>query len=228
MFVMLALFFSSAHAVEILYAEPVLNCSKPYSLFNPNPQATNGIVNLFLGERTFMQLNPTGPNYNLLLPVTGSGMFNVSDIYDGTGLLETACSFPYGVSVGQSYYGGILRYTLLEIEQMYSFPQGSFRVESTDYDDLDGDGVWDPGEPVITVPAFATFDLNIGTYTTPVVTGPMVDFLITQIPQVGNNITVTAIATPPSGRGIQGIYLQEMPNGIITSLPSLFPPITTS
>ena len=225
-FILLALLvMSTVDAVDILYSEPVLNCSKPLSLFRPNPRSSNGIVNLFLGERSFMRLNPQGPNYATLLPLTGSGIFEVFDGTDGQAILETVCSFPYGVAVGQSYYGGILRYPLTEIEQMYGYASGSLRIETTDYNDTNFNGLWEPYEPLILAPAFATVDLNIGNYTTPTNPGPIVSVSISQIPQPGNNVTLTAIATPPIGRGIQGLYLQAMPNGVVTAINTICPPV---
>lgn len=215
-----------AYAIDVIHSEPILNCSKPEVLYSPNPAGTNGIVNLFLGETARMSLHPQGPNYNSLIPITGSGLFSISDYTDGQSVFETVCSRPYGVSVGQLFYGGVLRYTLTEIEQIYGYTPGYLRVESTGYEDLDADGLWDPGEPVIVAPAFATFDMNLGQYTTPNLAGPMVDVIIAQqLPQVGNNATITAYATPPAGRGIQGIYLQQMPSGTISAVTSLCPPI---
>ena len=221
------LFIPVAAAIDILYAEPVLNCTKPFTLFRPNPASSNGIVNLFIGERALMRLDPQGVNYNSLLPITGPGMFEVFDTSDGQGIFETVCSSGYGVSVGQSFYGGILRYPLSEIEQLYGFQQGTLRIENTDFNDLNQNGLWEPFEPVITSPAFATVDLNIGSYTTPTNIGPIISVGISQPLQIGNTIVVNTFATPPIGRSIQGIYLQEMPNGTIYALNNFCPPIGT-
>lgn len=125
--VLAVLLLASVRAADVVIVEPVTSCIKaPYNSNIP----LLGIVNLFLGEKMDVTLNPNGPNYaSLNLQSTlGNGRFLVGDVSpDSNTLIETVCGNGYGSQY--SGFGGMLRYTLSEIESTYGLTQNSLYLE---------------------------------------------------------------------------------------------------
>lgn len=224
-FILLSIGLHSVFAIEILYAEPMTTCAKPAMMFRPYVWQQEGLANVFFGDRAIMRLNPAGTNYNTMVQVVGPNFFQPQDIIDPIppgnipSLLETVCSFPYGVIMQGSQAGGIIRYTLPEIEQINGYGPNSMRLET--YSATYQYGAIN----VQTAPAFAALTSGSATqYTSPTVQGPAINLgvvwrgflagsILTFAP--GTNARITATATPPQGRRIQALYYQEMPSGNI-------------
>ena len=225
LFILFAIALSSVHAIEILYAEPMTTCAKPALQFRPYAWLQEGLANVFFGDTASMRLDPAGANYNTMVQIVGPNHFQPIDIIDPNppggipSLLETACSLPYGVVLqGNLLAGGIMRFTLPEIEQINGYPPNSMRLESYSAKYQYG------AISVQPAPAFAALNSgSVTAYTSPTVQGPAINVGVAWRVPPGSILTftpgsiarVTATSTPVQGRRIQALYFQEMPSGNI-------------
>ena len=118
----------SVFSLDIVAVEPVLDCIK--TPFNFWGLQAPGIVDFFVGERMTVTLHPSGPNYAALAahsPYNNGTLIVTDTAFSNTSLVETVCSAGYGLQYGG--YGGLLQYSLQEIESAYALPQHSLYIE---------------------------------------------------------------------------------------------------